>query len=240
MDHPAVSRAGSHTELWVLFHQKHIVPPLQTPRRNRAPNHAPANNQNVSPVHLPRVFLFFRYLVTSLSHYFASLSSASNLIEIRLALHQFPFTPIMHRVLRPLARFVSIAPQRSAPVHSILVQRVKVDVKRPQFLLVVLVVVRHARPIAPRQASVGDFPCRIISMIVCPPEILMFSSPFPVEPAAPTSLSTQHPAPMIGESPTRPGIFHASPDVVVVAEMSPLASTAMQGIVPVGGCAITF
>src|ERR1700747_2394135 len=76
--------------------------------------------------------------------------------------------------------------------------------------------------------------------MVCPPEILIFSSPFPVEPAAPTSLSTQHPAPMLGEAPTRPGIFHESPEVVVVAEMSPLASTAMHGIVPVFGCAITF
>src|SRR5229473_1168714 len=95
------------------------------------------------------------------------------------------------------------------------------------------------RPIASRHASVGDLPCRIISIIVCPPEILMFSSPFPVEPAAPTSLSTQHPAPMIGESPTRPGIFHDSPEVVVVAEMSPFASTAMHGIVPVRGCAMT-
>src|SRR5262245_27405807 len=76
-------------------------------------------------------------------------------------------------------------------------------------------------------------------MMVCPPEILMFSSPLPVEPAAPTSLSTQQPAPMMGESPTRPGIFQERPEVVVVAEMSPLASTAMQGIVPVGGYAMT-
>src|SRR6266404_7811009 len=41
---------------------------------------------------------------------------------------------------------------------------------------------------------------------------------------------------MMGESPTRPGIFHASPEVVVVAEMSPFSFTAMHGIVPVGGC----
>src|SRR5215475_8255244 len=88
-------------------------------------------------------------------------------------------------------------------------------------------------------ASFGDFPCRIISIMVCPPLILIFSSPFPVEPAAPTSLSTQQPAPMIGESPTRPGIFHARPDVVVTAEMSPFSLTAMQGIVPVGGLAMT-
>src|SRR5438552_113231 len=95
------------------------------------------------------------------------------------------------------------------------------------------------RPMASRQASVGDLPWRIISMIVWPPLILMFSSPLPVDPAAPTSLSTQQPAPMIGESPTRPGIFHANPDVVVVAEMSRFSLIAMHGIVPVGGRAIT-
>src|SRR5260370_7441243 len=67
----------------------------------------------------------------------------------------------------------------------------------------------------------------------------MFASSLRVKPAAPTSLSTQQPAPMIGESPTRPGIFHERPDVVVVAEMSPFESTAKHGIVPVGGCAIT-
>ena len=37
-----------------------------------------------------------------------------------------------------------------------------------------------------------------------------------VAPAEPTSGSVKHPAPMMGESPTRPGIFHANPDVVVV------------------------
>src|SRR5215470_3907461 len=62
----------------------------------------------------------------------------------------------------------------------------------------------------------------------------MHSSPRPVEPAAPTSLSTYNPQPISGESPTRPGIFHASPEVVVTPEMSPLASTARQLIVPVG------
>src|ERR1017187_4890970 len=40
---------------------------------------------------------------------------------------------------------------------------------------------------------------------------------------------------MIGESPTRPGIFHASPLVVVVPDISPLAFSARQLIVPVGG-----
>src|SRR5262245_11747455 len=62
----------------------------------------------------------------------------------------------------------------------------------------------------------------------------MHSSPRPVEPAAPTSLSTYNPQPISGESPTRPGIFHANPEVVVTPEISPLASTARQLIVPVG------
>src|SRR5262249_858151 len=39
---------------------------------------------------------------------------------------------------------------------------------------------------------------------------------------------------MSGESPTRPGIFHASPEVVVTPEISPPALTARQLIVPVG------
>src|SRR5262245_43571232 len=62
----------------------------------------------------------------------------------------------------------------------------------------------------------------------------MHSSPRPVEPAAPTSLSTYNPQPISGESPTRPGIFQASPEVVVTPEISPFASTARQLIVPVG------
>src|SRR5260370_7428588 len=95
------------------------------------------------------------------------------------------------------------------------------------------------RASASRHASSGDFPRRIISMIVCPPEILMFSSPLPVEPAAPTSLSTQQPAPMIGESPTRPGIFHDNPEVVVVAEISPFQPTPMHATLPLLACPIT-
>src|SRR5260370_29847183 len=96
------------------------------------------------------------------------------------------------------------------------------------------------RASASKHASVELFHYRIISMMVWPAEILMFSSPLPVEPAAPTSLSTQQPAPIIGESPTLPGIFHAKPEVVVVAEMSPFSLIAIHGIVPVGGSAITF
>src|SRR5262250_732064 len=67
----------------------------------------------------------------------------------------------------------------------------------------------------------------------------MFSSPFPVDPAPPTSPSTYNPAPIIGESPTRPGIFHDKPEVVVVPEISPLSFTARQLMVPVGGSWMT-
>src|SRR5580700_6446792 len=42
---------------------------------------------------------------------------------------------------------------------------------------------------------------------------------------------------MIGESPTRPAIFQARPEVVVVPETSPFSFTARQLMVPVGGCA---
>src|SRR5260370_39484615 len=44
---------------------------------------------------------------------------------------------------------------------------------------------------------------------------------------------------MIGESPTRPAIFHASPLVVVTPDISPLEFSARQLIVPVGGCMAT-
>jgi hypothetical protein len=60
----------------------------------------------------------------------------------------------------------------------------------------------------------------------------MLASPRPVEPAAPTSPSTYSPAPRIGESPTRPGIFHDSPLVVVTPQTSPLLFTPSQLIVP--------
>src|SRR2546421_1502806 len=63
----------------------------------------------------------------------------------------------------------------------------------------------------------------------------MTSSPRPVEPAAPVSLSTYSPQPIKGESPTRPGIFQASPLVVVTPLMSKFLSSARQLIVPVGG-----
>src|ERR1043165_4599689 len=64
------------------------------------------------------------------------------------------------------------------------------------------------------------------------PQTLMFASPRPVDPAAPTSLSQYCPAPMMGESPMRPGIFQDSPLVVVHELMSPFAFTAFMLIVP--------
>jgi hypothetical protein len=75
-------------------------------------------------------------------------------------------------------------------------------------------------------------PWRMNSTARNAPHTLMFASPRPVDPAAPTSLSQYCPAPMIGESPTRPGSFQARPLVVVTEPMSPRASTAQRLIVP--------
>src|SRR5437667_8831793 len=77
----------------------------------------------------------------------------------------------------------------------------------------------------------GDMPWRMNSTARNAPQTLMFASPRPVEPAAPTSLSQYWPAPMIGESPTRPGIFHERPLVVVTDAMSPAAVTAFMLLV---------
>src|SRR5881394_2361718 len=85
-----------------------------------------------------------------------------------------------------------------------------------------------------RQASVGFMPRRMNSTVSIPPHTLMFDSPRPVEPAAPTSLSVYCPAPMTAESPTRPGILNARPAVVVIDEISLVGVTASQLIVPVG------
>src|SRR6266481_3931627 len=81
-------------------------------------------------------------------------------------------------------------------------------------------------------ASLGDFPFRISSTIKKEQSEKRFASPRPVEPAAPTSPSTYRPAPRIGESPTRPGIFQANPLVVVTPAICPLALIALQLIVP--------
>src|SRR5258708_6637720 len=81
-------------------------------------------------------------------------------------------------------------------------------------------------------ASCGDFPWRMYSTARNAPHTMMFDSPRPVEPAAPTALSVYSPAPMTGESPTRPGTFHDSPLVVVHELTSPAALTAFMLIVP--------
>src|SRR5438876_2308610 len=73
-------------------------------------------------------------------------------------------------------------------------------------------------------------PRRRCSTVRNPPHTLMFASPSPVDPAAPTSLSQYCPAPMIGESPTRPGIFQERPAVVVTEERSPCGVTATTGL----------
>src|SRR4029453_17994371 len=78
----------------------------------------------------------------------------------------------------------------------------------------------------------GVMPWRMNSTARNAPHTLMFDSPRPVEPAAPMVLSQYCPAPMIGESPTRPATFHAIPLVVVTELRSPFASTAFMLIVP--------
>ena len=52
-------------------------------------------------------------------------------------------------------------------------------------------------------------------------------------PAAPTSLSTYKPAPIIGESPTLPGILYAKPLVVVIPATLLSESIPKTFIVPV-------
>ena len=56
------------------------------------------------------------------------------------------------------------------------------------------------------------------------PAVRITASPNPVAAAAPTSLSKNKPAPMIGESPTRPCIFQAAPLVVQPPEILPSSS----------------
>src|SRR5205085_4816332 len=81
-------------------------------------------------------------------------------------------------------------------------------------------------------ASFGCRPRRSASTIRNDDRLYRFDSPRPVEPAAPISPSTYSPAPRIGESPTRPGIFQARPLVVVTPQISPLALMPLQLIVP--------
>src|ERR1041384_4135463 len=90
---------------------------------------------------------------------------------------------------------------------------------------VVLATIRRSATIP---ASFGDEPLRMASTIMNEHNPNKFASPRPVEPAAPPSPATYSPAPRIGESPTRPGIFHAKPLVVVTPHTSPLRLNPLQ------------
>src|SRR6185295_8798593 len=94
---------------------------------------------------------------------------------------------------------------------------------------IVLLLMRRSAVIP---ASFGCAPRRISSTIRNEHRLYRFASPRPVDPAAPTSLSTYSPAPRIGESPARPGILNASPLVVVTPQISPFALMPSQLIVP--------
>src|SRR5687767_8884376 len=103
-------------------------------------------------------------------------------------------------------------------------------------LLIVVVIIgilaAITRSIVVRHACSGDIPWRISSTMRNDPHVLIAASPRPMDPAAPTLLSQYWPAPMIGESPTLPAIFHERPLVVVTDEMSPAAFTAVMWMVP--------
>jgi hypothetical protein len=58
----------------------------------------------------------------------------------------------------------------------------------------------------------------MFSTVRNPPQTMMFASPSPVEPAAPTVLSVYCPAPTMAESPTLPGTFQERPLVVTIDE----------------------
>ncbi len=85
-------------------------------------------------------------------------------------------------------------------------------------------------------ASFGLIPPRMFSTMRNEQRLKRLASPRPVDPHAPTSLSTYWPAPRMGESPARPGIFHARPLVVVIPQMSPPAVTASTLVVPQNEC----
>ncbi len=77
------------------------------------------------------------------------------------------------------------------------------------------------------QASCGLAPCRISSTTLKEPTTRITSSPWPVAVTAPTSLSTYKPAPMMGESPMRPCILNAMPEVEHPPDKLPLPSIAI-------------
>src|SRR5882762_4110824 len=68
----------------------------------------------------------------------------TNCVKERRARHQPRLASVMHRVRSLFACFIPIAPQRSGAMRPVLVDRVEVNVKRPELLLVVLVVACHS------------------------------------------------------------------------------------------------
>src|SRR5258708_32819380 len=70
--------------------------------------------------------------------------AAANLVKIRRALQQPPFRPVVHRILRPFPRLISIPPQRRASVYAIPIQGVEINMKRRQLFLVVVVIPCHS------------------------------------------------------------------------------------------------
>src|SRR5438552_16951298 len=52
--HAAVARAGGHAELWKLLDKKNVLPVFGDGARDRAPNHAAADDQNVGLVNVCR------------------------------------------------------------------------------------------------------------------------------------------------------------------------------------------
>lgn len=81
------------------------------------------------------------------------------------------------------------------------------------------------------QASCGCRPCRMNSTTKKLPQLRMTSSPCPVAVAAPMALSTYRPAPMMGESPTRPRSLKAMPLVVQAPLRLPCMSMAIMPMV---------
>src|SRR6266568_682546 len=127
MDDSAIARTGGHANARILFHQKDILPALRKHIRGGAADHATADDQDIRLVHVSILLV------------------AADGVEVGLARSQAGFSAVVDRVGGLLVFFVSIAPQRSGAVHAVLVERVKINMKSPEFFLVVVVVVRNAR-----------------------------------------------------------------------------------------------
>src|SRR5580700_11207885 len=87
-----------------------------------------------------------RILAWSMNLFYPRTSSMRiDFIEERFALRQPCLRSIVYRINRVLWLRVMIAPERGRAVHAILIQRIKENVKRCQFFLVIVVVPRDAR-----------------------------------------------------------------------------------------------